>query len=342
MESQMAYQVRTDRRSVRGEQDGTIYILEEGSGACRAEIWPALGFNCYHWQLRRTPGRMLQLLYADPQLFDNGRPTRSGIPILFPFPNRIRDGRFTWQGKSYELPLNDSSAKNAIHGFPCRKPWRVVQQGSDASQAWLTGEFRGSFEAPETLDLWPADYLIRITYRLRADALRLEAQVEIPGQAALPFGLGYHPYFHLPFAEAGTADACEIKVPADSYWELQDSLPSGHRKPVDPARDLRTPRRVGELNLDDVLTDLPRYSGDELCLRATLRDPAALAELRLFCSPAFREMVLFTPVHRQAICVEPYTCTTDAINLQQRGVNAGLLVLQPGESWSGVVEMVVA
>ena len=49
-----------------------------------------------------------------------------------------------------------------------------------------------------------------------------------------------------------------------------------------------------------------------------------------------------TPPHRQAVCLEPYTCPTDAINLQQRGVDAGLLVLQPGEKWSGVVEMVIS
>jgi aldose 1-epimerase len=51
--------------------------------------------------------------------------------------------------------------------------------------------------------------------------------------------------------------------------------------------------------------------------------------------------VAFTPPHRQGLCLEPYTCTTDAVNLQQRGVDAGWLVLPPGATWSGVVEMVV-
>ena len=61
--------------------------------------------------------------------------------------------------------------------------------------------------------------------------------------------------------------------------------------------------------------------------------------MRLFCSPSFREMVVFNPAHRQAFCIEPYTCTTDAANLQAKGLDAGWLVLQPGESWSAVVEM---
>jgi aldose 1-epimerase len=107
---------------------------------------------------------------------------------------------------------------------------------------------------------------------------------------------------------------------------------------VDAARDLNAPRRYADLNLDDVLTGLDDTAQPEaggLCLRGRVEG------LGVYSSPAFRELVVFTPVHRQAMCLEPYTCTTDAINLQARGIDAGLLVLQPGERWTGVVEMVV-
>jgi aldose 1-epimerase len=159
----MTYQVRTETRPVTGGLDGTVYILEgrEEPLAVRAEVWPALGFNCYRWQVA-GPGASGELLYADPQLFDNGRPTRSGIPILFPFPNRIRAGRFTWEGKEYQLPLNDSTQQNAIHGFACRKPWRVVDRGSDGGSAWLTAEFRGATDAPESLAHWPAVRVVHV------------------------------------------------------------------------------------------------------------------------------------------------------------------------------------
>jgi aldose 1-epimerase len=59
----------------------------------------------------------------------------------------------------------------------------------------------------------------------------------------------------------------------------------------------------------------------------------------MYCSPVFRELVVFTPPHRQAFCVEPYTCTTDAINLQTRGVDAGWLTLAPGTRFEAVVEL---
>jgi aldose 1-epimerase len=335
----MRFQVRTDRRDTAGSRDSTVYVLEEAGGSARAEVWPALGFNCYAWQMRHD-GLALDLLYADPRFFIDGRPTRSGIPILFPFPNRIDDGRFTWEGQTYQLPLNDSPGKTAIHGFACRLAWRVVDQGGNDEAAWLTGEFHGSVDAPDSRRHWPADYRIRITYRLSVNQLRLEAVVDNPDRVLLPFGLGYHPYFRQPLVPGGDSAACRVQVAAGNYWELREGLPTGTQHPVDAARDLNTPRRVGELNLDDVLTRLPQATepGTEpLCLRGTLSE--AGVTLRQLCSPAFREMVLFTPVHRQAICLEPYTCTTDAINLQQRGLDVGLRILSPGETWSGVVEM---
>ncbi|HVS34279.1 MAG TPA: aldose 1-epimerase [Gemmataceae bacterium] len=316
-------------------RDPTVYMLCDGA-AGRAEVWPALGFNCFHWETVRD-GRTLDLLYSDPALFGDGRPTRSGIPILFPFPNRIRDGRFTWQDKQYTLPTNDPSGKNAIHGFACRRPWRVVDQGADAVSAWVTGEFQASRDAPDCLPLWPADYLIRITCRLGVERLRVEAEVENPDRNDLPFGLGYHPYYRLPFASGDLAADGMVRTPAKQMWPLVDSLPIGERQPVDSARDLQTPRLFGDLQLDDVLTGLPGPDADGLCDRGAVQSGRYWVALR--ASPAFREAVVFTPPHRQAFCIEPYSCTTDAVNLQQRGVDAGLLTLRPGGRWTAIFEM---
>jgi aldose 1-epimerase len=280
----------------------------------------------------------VELLYADPQLFKGSSPTRSGIPVLFPFANRIRDGRFRWEGKDYQLPLNDPAQKNTIHGFACRRPWRVVDHGANNQEAWLTGEFQGSVDAADARGLWPADYRLRLTYRLSAGRLRLEASVDNPDRVPLPFGLGYHPYFALP----ETGDGYRVSVNASSFWELQDSLPTGARLPLDAARDLFRPRPCRELKLDDILTGLPDTTlmpPEGLCRRGALQDDSGQNVLRLFSTPDFRELVVFTPPHGRAIALEPYTCVTDAINLQQRGIDAGLLVLPPGKTWSGVVEL---
>ncbi len=324
----MTFRVRKEPGASNPER-AEVCVLE--SGTERAEIAPAFGFNCFRWATRG-----MDVLYADPQFLTGGSsPTRSGVPILFPFPNRIRDGRFSWQGKMYELPRNDPSGKNAIHGFACRRAWRVIGQGADADSAWLSGEFHGSRDAPECATFWPADYRIRVTYRLMPGRLRIEAVADNPDRVPLPFGLGYHPYFlTTPAAE------CRVHVPARQYWELDESLPSGRRILISGSRDLNRPRPFADLSVDDVLTDLAGDPADGLVERGAIaRGPLSV---RIRSSPDFREAVVFTPPHRQAFCIEPYTCATDAINLQARGVDAGLRLLQPGESWSGVVEFAVS
>lgn len=337
----MGFQVRAERRRAAGGFDGTVFLLEDSAATAQVAIWPAAGFNCFQW---RTvwQGRELDLLYSDPHFLVSAQPTRNGIPILFPFPNRIRDGHFRWDGQEYQLPRNDSSGRNAIHGFACRHPWRVVDQGADAAAAWVTGEFWAKQDAPEVLALWPADHRLRVTYRLGSGCLRIEAVVENPDQTPLPFGLGYHPYFRVAPGAGQAAEDCVVQAPARSFWELVDSLPTGARRPVDSARDLRQPRPMAGLQLDDVLTDLESVAvpgTDGLLDRGLVRYPGEGAEVHLRTAPAFRELVAFTPPHRQAVCLEPYTCPTDAVHLHERGNDAGLTVLGPGETWKGLVEL---
>jgi aldose 1-epimerase len=330
-----AFSVRTRNQPGAAGRDVPVIVLDDGAGS-RAEVCPALGFNCFHWEAVRD-GRALDLLYADPAFFTDGRPTRSGVPVLFPFPNRIRDGRFVWEGKEYRLPPNNGP--NAIHGFACRRPWRVVGQGADAGSAWVVGEFHMSRDDPDSLLHWPADHVIRLTVRLASGALRIEAEVENPDRRTLPFGLGYHPYFRTAFAPGDATADCVVRAPAREMWPLVDSLPTGERRPCDPTRDLTKPRRFADLQLDDVLTGVPSApdGADGLCDRGAVSTGGATLQLR--GSPAFRELVVFTPPHRKAFCIEPYTCTTDAINLQARGVDAGLLTLPAGGRWTAVVEM---
>ncbi len=331
----MPFQFSWEQRANSFGLDDRVAVLADANN--RLEVWPALGFNAYHWQAAG-----LALLYRNPQFFAEQKPTRSGFPILFPFPNRIRDGRYMWEGKTYQLPLNDSTSKNAIHGFTPKRAWRVVDQGADAGAAWITGEFHGSKDAPETLALWPADYRLRVTYRLLDRVLRVEAEADNPDSKPLPFGLGYHPYFSLaPFG----GQAAIVAVGAGKFWELIDTLPTGKLLDVDDLRDLRHGQFVAPLKLDDVLTDLYHFTYDQadgLGMLGVLQHPSGAHMLTVWAGDDFREVVAFIPPHREAICLEPYTCTTDAVNLSPRGVSAGLRVLQPGEHWHGVVEMHLA
>jgi aldose 1-epimerase len=330
----MTYQVRVDKKGSSQGLEGSFVHLEDSAGGTRATVWVEAGFNCFQWQLEHH-GRIVDLLYSSPQLLAEGRPTRYGIPILFPFPNRIRDGRFQWDGKTYELPLNDAPQRNAIHGFACRHAWRVVDQGSDDTGAWVTGEFRGSKDAPEMRSYWPADHRLRVRYRLEADRLRMDMEVANPDEVPLPVGLGLHPYLAVPLGK-DEADATWVEAHSATTWELVDALPTGRRLPATTANDLRRRRPFSQLNLDDIFTDFQPIPSPELLFRRGAVSVPASLTVELLTSADFRELLVFTPQHRQAVCLEPYTCTTDAVNLQARGVDAGLRVLPPEAQWAGL------
>jgi aldose 1-epimerase len=318
----MAFAADESSRVVAGREQPVIKLT---AGDATAEVLRGMGCNCVRWQIA---GR--DILYAPPLDELAERPTRGGIPVLFPFPNRIRDGHFVWAGHEYQLPKNDSTQKNAIHGFTPREPWGLLDCGADSVSAWM----KAAFPCQTTwTHHWPAGGIFQLRIQLAEMALRYEARVinYDREKRPFPFGLGYHPYF-------ATTPDCRIQTPAQARWELVDGLPTGKRLKLAGDFDLREPKPVSALTLDDVYTDFPPTppAADGLVERGRVEYPG-VGVLRIRTDPAFRELVLFTPPHRKAVCLEPYTCPTDAIHLQERE-DVGWRVLPPGAKWEGVVE----
>lgn len=293
-----------------------------------ARVHAGFGFNCYDLQVTVADRTLATLWKAEGFEAGTARPSGSGVPLLFPFPGRIAQGRFVWDGRTYEIPPTDNRG-NAIHGFVMNRPWRVVER----SLSRVAGEFQGSVDAPEVADQWPADYAIRATYELRGGRLTMTYECSNPDQRPLPCGFGTHPYFRVPLGGPSGA-ACVVSLPVAEEWELTDLLATGVRRPTDVAARLRQGQSFGDLQLDNAFTGV-QFDGDEAL--ATIRDPGSGRTLRIGWDRAFRECVAYTPPHREAICVEPLTCVPGAVLLEPRGVDAGLRVLAPGESFRGVV-----
>lgn len=300
-------------------------VIRDSATASIARIAPQFGFNCYEFEAA-VGDRTVSVIDSSPDFPQTGeRPSGHGIPILFPYPNRIRAGRFTWDGKDYHLPpsLVAYNKDNAIHGFCLDRPWRVVDQTEDS----VTGEFQLSKDAPDRLALWPADFTIQVEYVLYECELQCLVLIENPSEKPFPWGFGTHPYFRLPLSPESSPQQCLLEVPTAQEWELVDCLPTGNRRPVPEAKDFREGEYYGLTHLDDVLTGLP---DDRDGSAAVIYDEAAGLQVTQWFDAAFREVVLYTPPDRNAVCIEPYTCVTDAINLEQQGVDAGLQVLEPG------------
>ena len=94
--------------------------------------------------------------------------------------------------------------------------------------------------------------------------------------------------------------------------------------------------RFANTHLDDVFTGLSYAEG--IC-RATMTDAHGGRTLEVAFDDSFRDCVVYNPPHREAICIEPYTCVPDAFALAERGIETGLRVLQPGGSFTARFEI---
>ena len=314
----------------------TIILLTDPTTGSTAQIATHLGLNCFDFQAVSSDGRQVSVIDADPE-FTTAEPSfsRNGIPILFPFPNRIEGGKYSWEGTDYHLPeslVGYEGNGNAIHGFVLDRPWRIIEQ----TESSVTAAFQLSVDDPERCHLWPTDAEIQIQYSLNGTTLRADFTVRNPSEKPLPWGLGTHAYFRLPMATGSSANNCTVYAAAEKQWVLNDCLPTGELKDPETGSQLTSAPKFGDLKLDDVYTNVQSVDGIVTC---RIVDEEAGLQIIQTCDDSFREIVAFTPPWTSAVCLEPYTCTTNAINLQQKGVDAGLKVLGPGQEWNGWVEI---
>ncbi len=342
-----------------------LTLVDPATGAT-ARIAPAFGFNCFSYQ-PQLDGEPVELLWSLPEFATTGaKPMASGIPILFPFAGRLRGTTLDYAGRAYPLQI-DPRLNFAIHGFVYNRPWRVIDQ----TPGGATGEFHASRDDPQLASLWPGDFRIRACYEVHRGGLTCTLTIDNPGDRPLPWGLGTHGYFRLPLGREGDRDRCIVSVPARSFWELGGMLPTGRKLLADGPRGVQGGLPFGQMQLDDVFTDLeplatgkhglpadPGATGKESLpvepdaghgptspARATGRvmcriiDPDNGRRLLVVFDSLFRECVVFNPPHREAVCIEPYTCAPDAFSLEARGIPSGLRVLQPGETIQARVDL---
>ena len=315
------------------------YILIDAERNAAATVAPEHGNNVTHFRV--TPrGRDVPVdIFLPPSdaggLGPNGY--SAGNPILFPFPNRVRAGRYSFQGRSYELDLNEPTRGNHIHGLVAKLPWQVEASGTSGDAgAWLRAVLSLD-QYPDAMRQYPFPCRLKVTTALLDGALVQEIVVENSGSTALPMGYGTHPW-HPAALDGAARELTEVRVPGRGYWELHNLVPTGQVLSVeqDTAKfDLREWQALDGHEYDDVFTDLVRRPDG--WSEAGIRFPNAGYEILVEASPEFREWVLFAPASRPVVCLEPYTGATNAVNLQSQGIDAGLVVVEPAQRWTGML-----
>jgi len=306
-------------------------VLSDPATGSQAKVLVGFGFNCYSFETVHN-GQRQESLWSTPD-FESGaaRPSSSGIPLLFPFPGRIGGAALEWDGQPYSLADGDGRG-NAIHGFVLGRPWRIVDQ----SETHVVGEFQASVDDTSLLKQWPADFLIRARYELSANCLHSVYTFHNPDDKPLPCGFGTHPYFRVPLGgKAG--DACTVRFPVSEKWQLQNMLPTS-KHPLDEPAESQNGVRFSDMQFDDVFQGLEFSDG--ICTTG-IDDPNSGRKLTMSFDDTFNTCVVYNPPHREAVCIEPYTCVPDPIRLTSEGYDVGLRVLQPDESFTARVSITV-
>ncbi len=236
---------------------------------------------------------------------------------LVPWCNRIRDGRFTWQGRSVQLAPNRPGSVHAIHGLGWQRPWTVER--ADERSIELVFEDAGEGE-------WPFPFRARQRYALDEDGLEIRLELCNTGPTSLPGGLGHHPYFAHRREGVGTRVTAEV----EAMWLSDPELLPVSLSTADPAVDaLAQGMRLSDFVLDNNFTGYRRA--------AQIRWPDG-SGLRITASEPLGFMVLYSPGAEPVFVLEAVSNCTDWMNLLDRKVpgatsdTVGGAALEPGAS----------
>jgi aldose 1-epimerase len=260
---------------------------------------------------------------GEPALFgyDVGSMCTAGRgQVLAPWPNRLADGRYRFDGVDGVAALDEPERHNAIHGLVRWLRWRAERH----SRSSVT---MSTLIEPQPAYPWRVE--LSVAYQLREQArsggstavLSLEVTAANRSATPAPFGIGFHPYG----ATGPTgADPCDLELAAATRIVADErGLPIGTTGVAGTEYDFTAPRHIGNLQLDDCFTGLGG------AWRAGLVRPDG-RHVSVSAGPEFPYVMVFTADtlpdadRRRGVAIEPMTCPPNALVSGE-----GLVVLEP-------------
>lgn len=242
--------------------------------------------------------------------------------VLAPWPNRIRDGRYSFAGEVHQLALTEPARHNAMHGLVSWARWHRIE----ATHSSVTVGYE---VVPQPGYPWPL--ALRTTWSISADGLACEHTATNTGARPCPFGLATHPYLQVPGVPV---DELLLAVPGRSRLLVDGRmLPIGAAKVAGTEYDFTQPRPIGELAMDTAFGDLARDTEGRSTVTLTTADGNGV---QVWADRAFGWWQVFTsdslaPArHRRSVAIEPMTCPPDAFRSGR-----DVVVIQPGGTWRG-------
>lgn len=276
-------------------------------GEYEAIVLPEYGANCVSLIHQPSESQLLRVPQTQKQLRDGCNVY--GLPLLFP-PNRVKDGRFVFEGREYVFPINEPERGNHIHGFLSQTAFAFAGGGSFLYEAT---EENGYLTFPHA-------FSIRREYALSSEGLVHAIAVTNGGKRRMPFGIGIH--------AALRAEHCRMRMEPLCRWA------------VDPARLLPSGERIRE---EPLITALRNGTLDpESQPLSALLECRPGAEIALYgCNgtwhcvpdPSLRFVMLWNGGGGKGfVCPEPQSWVTDAPNIPFPAGATGFRALAPGET----------
>ena len=246
---------------------------------------------------------------------------RSAGQQLAPWPNRLRDGKYTVGDTAYQLPISEPARFNASHGLVRWSSWQRVEQTPESIEV--------SYVLPPQLG-YPFALGLSTRWSVGADGLRADHTVVNLGVSPAPFGFGTHPYLRV--ADVAVDDLV-LHLPATERLIVDDRmLPIDREQLAGTPYDFQTPRPIGDLELDTTFGGLTRDDDGLARVRLSAADGRAV---EVWQDAAFDWVQLYSGVGpsgaaRHTLAIEPMSCPPDAFRSGE-----GLIMLAPGDRWVG-------
>ena len=245
--------------------------------------------------------------------------------LLAPWPNRLADGTYTFDGATHHVAISEPPTGTALHGLVMWQRWSVVpvDDADHARDAAVTLQLRLPAGAG-----YPFDLLLRVTYRLGDGGLHVRTTATNLGARPAPYGVGFHPWLS---PGPGSLDDCTVQLDAGVRVLVDERLLPVGTEPASGDYDLRSPRPMRGLDLDDAYLAPIRDEDGLSWARLTGTDGRTAAvwmdktmDCWQVCSGDHIDALDY---RRTGLAAEPMSCIADAFRTGER-----LVVIEPGRT----------
>ena len=274
------------------------------------------------WSISLIPQRGASIVSCDYLGFPVFEPARlefetkkdvfaSSCFPLIPFSNRIENGRFSFNGKTYQLNPNHPDQKFPIHGNAWEMPWDVIEHSPEYCRLSLT-------YTPERGG-WPWAYQAEQIISLEDDILTFEISLKNISEEPFPAGIGLHPFF-------ANALSAQVEFEANSIWQCDDRLIPTTSMVTTHETGFLTLQPIAGRRLDNCFSD---WSG-----KARISWPEFDHNIEIQAGPIFSNVVTYIQPENSFFCLEPVSHINNALNL---GEHSDVAVLKPNAVLSGSI-----